>query len=194
VFVVMASGDVRRGADVQVILIAVTNAFQADWNRTIEPLLGERQQAEAELRTGMEAVVRAESERKRAVERAAQTQAAGGPEYQQARAREDAAFEAATQAARAVSTARRRIAEVSSRTTSSLPEIMEKHTTRTVRTDVNGRYEVRGLPTGKFHVFARQRVFSTTVCSFVPVGVEQAPQRVDLSPSNAGCPGDLPKR
>lgn len=114
VFVVMASGDVKRGADVRVMLVAVTSASQADWNRAIEPLLEDRRQAEVDLRAGRQAVGRAEGDRRRAVELVARTQAEGGVEYRQARVREDAAFEAAARATRDVTSARRRVVDVSS--------------------------------------------------------------------------------
>lgn len=57
-----------------------------------------------------------------------------------------------------------------------------------VRTDVDGRYGVQGLPRGEYYVLARLTVFDKSLCWLVPVTVGFRQRKVDLSNSNAGCP------
>jgi hypothetical protein len=164
VYVTTRSGDVKRGADVQVSL--VRDQHVPEFTRTIEDATTAYGEATAA--------------------------------YQDAKTRSDQAFQAQLRGARSgwsrsteheealarAGEAQRHAAAVKSEWLDRIAEIVQKAAVKATRTDVNGRYELNGVPRGKYHVVASHRVLDSNFVWVVPVDVRGA-QVLDLSNSNA---------
>jgi len=159
-YVTMKSGDVKRGADVQVIVVG--ERLMAEWRKGREMLRSEYREAR----------VAAESARARSLnldKSLHDPSDVGVRDYMLADER--------------ASEAERRVAEVKRRYMD-MTKLVDGATAK-ARTDVNGHYEMKGIPPGKYYVIATHKVFDNELSWLVPVEVHGGAQKVDLSNSNS---------
>jgi hypothetical protein len=66
--------------------------------------------------------------------------------------------------------------------------VARTHQVQGVRTDSNGRFEIKDLKPGKYFLFTRLQVFDEALVWMVPIDLTKASQKVDLSNHNQGLP------
>lgn len=169
VFVTMQSGDVKRGADVEVVLLADTVQFEAEWKK----LLAAFEKAKTEADVVYEDAHRLEQQAFKVhlddgLNEAASSAWAG------AASRVDAAVEN-----------RGRVQQTSR---DQALRLFQSGQPVVGRTDVNGHFELKGARRGKYFLFAHYKVFDNDLYWMVPVDISSATQTLDLSNSNAGWP------
>lgn len=167
VFITMKSGDVKRGADVEVCLVPVSPKFDAEWGELAATYTANYASAVAALK-----VASSESDRLRA---AAFKDILNN-------AKRDAWLGASTRAGLAAG----RVDAVTPAYRAEAMKLVAREAKAVMRTDVNGHYEFKGPPAGRYYVFARYIVFSNDVQWKIPVDLKPGPQKVDLSNSNSG--------
>jgi hypothetical protein len=173
VYVSAKSGHARRGADVPVLL--VHEQFMGEWTEASAPFKASYHQA-------VVAYIEAHTRLQRSREDYARSRT--GYRYRAGDGRSyDEAGERLREAASRVEAVKR---EWSEHTAS----LARAATVKTSRTDVNGRYEFRRVPRGKYYVMASHRLFGDELFWLVPVEV-RGKEAVDLSSSNRSYPFDL---
>jgi len=171
VHVTMRSGDVRRGADVQVLL--VRESFMGQWTEASATF-------KANYREAVVAYVDARAQLQKVREEYVRSRT--GYRFGDGRTYEEAGERVREAAGRAEAVKK----EWSEHTAS----LARWATVKTSRTDVNGRYEFKGVPRGKYYVMANHKVFADDLFWLVPVEV-RGTQSVDLASSNRSYPFDL---
>jgi hypothetical protein len=169
VFVKMQSGDIKRGADVEVVLVGAGDQFEAEWKKGVT----EYQKAEADANVPY---VEAQA-----------VQTLAHQEYLKdiMSNSKQAQWEAST--ARVLESARK-VDEVRRVHRDHAVKLVQWGKKATTRTSVEGRYEFTGVKTGRYYVFARYQDANNILYWVQPVEVKGGTQRVDLSNSNAGWP------
>jgi hypothetical protein len=179
-FVSTHSGELRRVADVQILVVARTEDFEQEWQREVETFANEYRAATGAIADALEA-------------------------YEQARAQTDAAFRSARgfdDGFRAYDAARKRRLEMAQRhddlvagRTSLLmrhekeaEDVLRRHSTASTRTDGNGHYQIGGLNSGRYRVFAAHQVFDDRLHWLLAVDLNGEMRKLDLSNSNEGWP------
>lgn len=188
VFVTMKSGDVKRGADVQVLVVPRTKEFEAAWKREVDEFVtahAEASRVDRDAKAAYEEANRTASVASaRAIEGATAQVRAGNyrasflddPEYRASQARVTQAFQATLEYRAVRALARHQVQALA---------LLAKQSSHRARTDVNGHYEIKALPAGKYYVCATHKVFDNEL--FWMVSTELAgPVKVDLTNSNAG--------
>jgi hypothetical protein len=192
VFVTMQSGDVKRGADVPIALVTVTEQFESDWNKLVEEFKSEYGRADADFQRARQAFLRASDQfAKAAAAGAGEDGSAYVPDTPAWKKREQK-FKDATQAN---DNAKKRwfaAGETATAVTTRYQAVARQKIAgaqpRLARTDVNGHYAFTDVPAGQYRVFAEYRVFKNTLRWMVAAEVKSGPNRIDLTNSNAGWP------
>jgi hypothetical protein len=166
VYVTMKSGDVKRGADVSVVLVG--EQFMAEWTKAAVAY----KSAHLQARTAYEGS-RARSDQ--AFQERLSDIRAGS---RSSSAYDEEASERAMEAAR-------RVDSVSVEWLNHTMKLIQWATVKVARTDVNGHYEFKSVRRGKYYITATHKVFDNDLFWLVPVDVHGI-QTVDLSNSNAG--------
>lgn len=184
VFIVVEGGDVKRGADTEVVLVASTAEFDTVWRQTGEAWAEFLRRERPALREG-EALA-AEATRVFDTAWSANLRMLGRPGAE--RSKTDAELEAAkirhTETHEAVGSRRRALWARFSKEWDDAMRLIRKHQLRSARTDINGRYSFEGLPRKKYYVYAANEAFHLTW--FVPVEVTSREERLDLARGNSG--------
>lgn len=165
-FVTMKSGDVKRGAAVEIVLIPATEQFESEWNKTVD-------QFKLDYASAKSAFQQADEARDRAFQRSLDSIRTGF-----GRSSYETEEEQATTAARHVD-------EVEERYRAMALKVIETAHSKIVRTDVNGHYVFSAVPAGKYYIFARHVVFDNVLYWLTPTEVKSGANRVDLSNENA---------
>lgn len=199
VFVLMKSGDVKRGADVEILLLPGTKnqEFAAKRREIAAPLWKLRLELEAGLQQARAAEKLAEDKEREARRRATEEQYATPPEdpkkwrehldrIGQTYNDHESASQSVIKAHMAVSNGESLISQTEQDYKSRVAVIIAQMATNTVKTDVNGHFEIGDLPVGRHFLFARHRVFDNDLYWFVPVEVKNGSTKIDLSGSNEG--------
>ena len=187
------SGEVQRGADVEVILLRATDAFEAEWSRAVNAFQAGRARVVAAAREaeGVQAEAQAD--------RATASQSALGllqskdevdwKAYDQANQRQTAALERAIRAGRRGREAQVQLERLMPRHRSDAWDIIRQHQTRAVRTDAAGRFEFGGTAPGRYFLASYFRVAGIDLYWFIPVELKPGVKQVtDLTSGNAGWP------
>jgi hypothetical protein len=191
VFVTMKSGDVKRGADVEVALIPATAGFDSDWATALAKFQKDYTDARAIYLAKQADQKRAELRASAMTER--MTASAGRSDFLARLDESSRASDEQFKAMRATSEAAKALGDVVRRHEDLAIAVIAKHKDRVVRTDVNGHYAMRGIKRGKYYIFARQEVFENRPHWFVPVELNAGEMKNDLSGSNSGWPFDPPR-
>lgn len=169
VYVTMRSGDVRRGADVRVVL--VREQFVSQWT-----------DASATFRTSFEQARSAHEDAITRSQRATEEYLRGvGTRYVDRR-HYDEATERRVEAARRMDAVRKEWLDHTA-------TLIQRATVAAVRTDMNGYYEFKGVPRGKYYLVANHKVFEKDLFWAVPIEVRRT-HTLDLSNSNSSSPLD----
>jgi hypothetical protein len=167
-FVTMKSGDVKRGADVQILAIPRTAAFEAEWAATVRACEDESAPA-----------YRAYKEAKARYQEAFKLQLQGRPaDIYAIRRTEEASSDSHNKFIEWLRILRKHEERAE--------EVIAKHASQVTRTDVNGHYEL-SVPDGAYYIFSKHRVFKDGIYWMVPVELVGV-KKVSLSNSNAGWP------
>lgn len=167
VFVKMRSGDVKRGADVEVVLVSASAQFEAEWKKVVEG-----------YKNAGAAVSEQRDEASAAERRAYQAYLSDVLSPSKKTSWEEAStrvMQLAMHVDQAHNSQRQHALK--------LIEWAKKGTTRT---SVEGRYEFPGVSRGKYYVFARYEDANNVLEWMVPIEVASGSQRVDLTNSNSG--------
>ncbi len=165
VFVRMKSGDAKRTADVEVVLVSHTPQFESAWAQGIQ-----------QFKAAYANVDDAFRETKRQVESLQRSDAVAT--YRAALARRDAA---ATEIDRTVIQYQEHAVK-----------LIRWGQAHSGRTDANGHYELKAVRSGKYFLFAHVQVFDTDLYWMVPIQVGSGAHTYDLSNSNLGWPFTVP--
>jgi hypothetical protein len=178
VFLTMKSGDVKRAAGAEVLLIPVTPEFQDSWRALLAYLGNQYSAATAEEREATsrdEAATSRETAAKRAYE-------AGSVNS----GWDDAIAHRSATLTQRLERAKRVLAVLEQAAPRGRAHLREA-ASRTIRTDVNARYEFKDIPAGKYYVCASHRIFDNQADWMIPVTVERGVAvRLDLSNANLG--------
>ncbi|MDO8476643.1 MAG: hypothetical protein Q7W02_10735 [Candidatus Rokubacteria bacterium] len=158
IFVTMKSGDVKRGADVEVVLIARSEKFDQEWTR----LKKESREESSKAQAGYDAAYQAYSSLRY------------DSGFLKSYGDNWAAWAARLSEVRATYLARAR-------------PILAAAVAKSTRTDVNGTYAFRTVPRGKYYLYAEYKVFDNELSWLVPVEITGEEQKMDLSNSNSGA-------
>jgi hypothetical protein len=170
VYIIMASGDVKRAADTEVFLVAPAFApALAEARRKIIEAEDKKSLGKAGL------VLRFVRDEERAAREECRKAQAKEREHLCLRAeglqREVRQWEEYNRSDR--------VQQVAS-------DLIARHAIRSSRTNIEGRYAITGVRQGSYLLVAVYSVFFTRVCWMVPIELGSAPLTVDLSGSNAG--------
>jgi hypothetical protein len=171
VYVTSGSGDVRRGADVPVLL--VREQFMGEWTEASVTFKASYRQAAVAY---LEARTRLHRAHEDYVRSRTGYRVGDGRSYEEASER---LREAAS-----------RVEAVKKEWSEHTASLARQATIRSSRTDVNGRYEFPGVRRGKYFVMANHKVSADELFWLVPIEVRRT-QSVDLSSSNRSYPFDL---
>jgi hypothetical protein len=171
VHVTTKSGDARRGADVPVLL--VREQFMGEWTEASATF-------KASYRQAAVAYVQARNRLQRPREDYVRSRT--GYRGGEVRSYEDIG-ESLRVAVSQLEAVKREWSEYTA-------NLARAAAVQTSRTDVNGRYEFRRVPRGKYYVMASHKLFGEELFWLVPVQVD-GQHLVDLSSSNRSYPFDL---
>jgi hypothetical protein len=183
----MKSGDVKRGADVEVLFVRSTPEFEASWK---ELLAGYRSQVEAAREVLRKATDEEATRSKEHLDAdramlAAVTQFGGG--YSDAAKKRSDAFTRYLDSRSRTRKAKTAVFRVVTEHQHQALALLQKSKVAAVRADVNGRYAKSELEPGSYYIYAAHRVFDNTLFWYVPVEISRGTKtRLDLSGSNAG--------
>jgi hypothetical protein len=170
----MKSGDVKRGADMQISLVGATEQFDAAWKKTVEEFTRDYGNARAKLKEAFEAQKQASKQAQEAESQAFNQLLEDSPLTRHSSDK----FIATSRQAR----------EVRARYLALAQKMVADAQPRIARSDVNGHYQFQGVPAGRYYVFAERRVFDNDLRWKVVAEVKAGANRIDLSNSNAGWP------
>ena len=187
VYVTMASGDVKRGADVPITLVARTPAFETAWTMAQDRFRDE--------------VIRARVGVAAAAERQSQTfkrNVAAITAIGSARSNLDQALRLSEEASARDSEARLKLRTAQDELRRTVEQqqlaaikVIQQHQIATFRTDVNGHYNKVEVPPGRYYVFSAHKIFNNELVWFQPIDVNRAEAtKLDLTGSNVGWPFD----
>lgn len=176
VFVTMKSGDVKRGANVEIALIPATEQFESEWKKTVGEFKLNYASAESSAQQAREV---SDQAYKRYSDSIGSRIGANFTES------ERKSWNSESERA---SAAQEYVQEVRARYHEAARKVIAAAQPRTVRTDVNGHYEFRGVPHGRYYIFAAHQVFENDLHWIVPVEVKSQPNLIDLSNNNEGWP------
>lgn len=173
VFVTLRSGDVKRAADVDVLIVPATPEFEAEWERLqseyeerVRPIAAEHESLKAQqesLRLSGDAAMRSGNTRA-ALQMNNQTIALLNQQ---------------------IDLGRTRWAPLQQEYTVKATRLLAQRATARVATDVNGHFEVN-VPAGRYYVFCRHELPRETLYWLVPAQVQDAtPAKVSLSNRSA---------
>ena len=171
VFVTMRSGDVKRAADVDVLIVPATPEFEAEWER----LQSEYEERAKPLVAEYDSLTtQADSLRRQ------QTAMSGNP---------GAALQISKQIIALLSQqmdlGRTRWGPLQQEYTTMATRLLSQRATARIPTDVNGHFEV-SVPPGRYYVFSRYQLPRETLYWLLPAEVEDAtPMKVSLSNRSA---------
>jgi len=180
----MPSGDVLRGARINVRLIPSTEAFERDWAQAIAvfrqdvaPAVEEQKAADhkaEEVRLAWDHALTAGS-KTGAKSRRFRSPAPAQRLWKDVRATEAVAFQA-----------RKRVWEIVRKHEEEAEVLLDKYATQRVQTDQTGHYAMVKISAGKANVYARFREGNSTFTWLVPIQVKAAVQTLDLTQENQG--------
>jgi len=171
VYLTTRSGDVRRGADVPVLL--VHEQFMGEWTEASTTFKASYRQAAVAYVEARTRLQRAHGDHVRS---RTGYRVGDGRSYEEAGER--------------VRDAAARLDAVKKEWSEHTATLAKRATVRSSRTDVNGHYVFQGVPRGKYYVMASHKVSADELFWLVPVEVRRT-QSVDLSSSNRSYPFDL---
>lgn len=172
VFVLMKSGDVKRGADVEVHLVA--DVVTGPWAQAVERFKREDEEARAALKreqASWDAQRAADMEQLRADLRAG---------------RRPKSTEDMMQGYGSVNSAASRVDQIRDRADGDLRGVIANHTVKTSRTDINGHFEFATIPVGRYYLVSFHQVFDNRLFWMVPTEIRSGAHKPDLSSSNSG--------
>jgi hypothetical protein len=167
VFVKMQSGDIKRGADLEVVLVEASSQFETEWKKTV-----------AAYNAADEAVKDQNAEAKAINDEAFRVYLADIRNTSK-----EATYNAAS--AKLLEIARYLDQAHYAQRQHAL-ELIQWGKKGTTRTSVDGRFGFTGVRTGKYYVYARYQDANNVVEWMAPVEVARGTKTVDLSNSNAG--------
>jgi hypothetical protein len=183
VFVTMQSGDVKRGAGIQILLITATEQFESEWTKLVGQFKSEYGRASADLQQADKVESQAAKHSLDAIRNSADK------DFERWMQKMKEADEVHKNTQNKVFAAANRVDQVRARYQAAAQKMIAEMQPRLARTDVNGHYSFMDVPGGRYRVFAEYRVFEKRLHWIVPAEVNSgATQRVDLSNSNAGWP------
>jgi len=166
VFLTMQSGDVKRAADLQVVVVPASPEFMNEWEQVqtayeqeVAPVVSEYDGLQTQYKSLAPADTR---------------------DLRGSLQRNQLAIQLLNQMREL---AHSRWVPIQDRYTKAAFDAIAKHTTATTRTDVNGHFDIASLPSGKYFVYASYSVFRTLTYWMVPVDV-QVESKLSLSNSN----------
>jgi hypothetical protein len=189
VYATMKSGDVKRGADVEVVIVRPTPDYDKEWKGLVVAF-------RTELEAASEAVKKAEEE-----------ESAQSTETDKSTATIKSLHALSTDAlkrrhdvlTRQIKAMERtndtKVALISVRADyhAKAVALLQKGKIAAVRTDVNGHYSKDELEPGQYYLYAAHRIFDNSITWYVPLDVRRGKQtKLDLSGSNAGWLFDNP--
>jgi len=182
----MQSGDVKRGADVEVVLVPAASNFETDWTLAQDQFRDRLWTARAVVTAATDKQARTAKEREAA--RDAVTTSAGVTtglrRYAEALSQESTA-------SRDVSLAQAAVLRVVEEHQLNAAKVIQKHQMTSVRTDVNGHYVKQQLPPGRYYIFSAHRIFNNSLFWFQPIEIRRGETtKLDLTGSNTGWPFD----
>jgi hypothetical protein len=187
------SGETRRGAGLDVILLRATSAFEAEWTRAVEAFQARRARAVAATKEVEE--IRAQA----LADRVAASQSAlgllGGKDdvdwnaYDQALQRQGSALERMLKASRRGRETQAHLGRLLARERSDGWDLLRQYLTSSVRADGAGRFEFKGATPGRYYLASRLRLTAEEIYWFVAVDLRPgARQTTNLTEKNAGWP------
>lgn len=204
VFLLMQSGDVKRAGGIEVLIVSATEGFMQEWNGIVKAYVEERKRLDAERKTAEGAEAKTKAEYDEAFQTGLKAMHYPGEEPLTLPGRKlpERAREKREQPTKKSDQAREKWTEATMRKMRALRNpldlqrdyslrawsLITKQPARRVQADVNGRYEAKGLPTGKAYLAAKYEVFATVHHWFVPVEVKPGAQTLDLSNANLSWP------
>lgn len=173
VFVTMRSGDVKRAADIDVLILPATPEFEGEW---------ERLQSEYEER--VKPVV-AEHEFLKAQQESLRVSQNSAMSSGNSRAALQISQQMIGLAQQSLRIGQERWGPLQQEYTQAALRLLAQRATARVPTDVNGHFEV-SLPTGRYYVFCRYQLPQETLYWFLPAQVQDGtPAKVSLANRSA---------
>jgi hypothetical protein len=188
VFVTMKSGDVKRGADVAVVLVPKTPEMDTQWsglNGAFRAELAAAQQASRRAKAASDVARHQWHVAHQAVLDSIRN---SFDDYDATNKRSNSAMERARAAANAADQASTRPFEIVLEFDKRAQALIAAKQVAAVRTDVNGRYRFSNVTPGAYYLHAAHQVFDNKARWWIPIQVKPGDQVTDLSNSNAGWP------
>jgi len=172
VFVTMQSGQVRRAADVDVVLVPATAQFEAEWER-----------AQLEYEDRVKPVV-SEHDAMRAQEEALRRNSAAATQSRDLKSALQFTNESIALSGRMLDLGRQKWSPLQQEYTGKLLDLIRQHAAARVATDVNGHFDLVA-PEGKYYVFCRYTLPRETLYWFMPAEIAGSAAKVSLSNRSA---------
>jgi hypothetical protein len=186
-------GGAVSEADVEVMLLEVTEAFESEWARTAAAFASER--ARAQLAADEAEIARNRTSADRSAASAAwlsvllQRDDVDWSAYDRAAERQKAAVDPLLQAAHQRRVALSRLVDIARRYCQEAWGLVQSSQSYRARTDASGRFEFAGVTAARYILAAQVRLGEGEVHWFIRGSPgPNAPLTVDLTPANAGWP------
>src|SRR3990172_5461934 len=180
--ITMRPGDVKPGADVEVVLIDRTK-FDQPWGDLVTQFKDDYHSARQELESAS-----ARSSAQTKVAEATLNLWAINPANPDYRARKDAEFQELNKAGERVSDSMRRLSSILTDYQRRGLKLIREHQMASAKTDSNGEYKLVTQSQGKRYLYAHHRTSDRYFYWFVEVNLQPRTQRLDLTERNAGWP------
>lgn len=187
------SGEVKREPNVEVLLVRVTDAFEAEWNQAVAAFTSGSARAMAAAEEAEAARARASADRSSAsfawLSVLLQKDGFNWKAYDEATKRHQGAVERLLRAGHHGREARSRLGEIAKRYRKEAWDLIQTHQTQIVRTDANGRFEFKSTAPGRCVLASRFPDSEPDVYWFVPLDIRPRGGHIaELTTKNAGWP------
>lgn len=200
IFVTTKSGDVKRGADVEVLLVRGTRDFDAQWMAHVQSFKRDRDAAIATYRNKRAAEIESSRDLDAAKSDFRQLSETRSADIESRRRSYAQGIRDLDASSRNLHKILDRHEEAMSETLAALSavrdiertalgvaiQLLTTHRIASARADVSGHFVISAVPHGKYYLFAQYEVFENRLHWFIPVSFNESSNRVDLSGSAAG--------